>query len=128
MPKHAWEDAEEWDRGLPCRTSARHNWETPVSASPYAAQAGVDTDKSSEAEPAGHDNNNDAATVCFCNLLLENYLDSGISTETVCTLADYSSKAGTKGFVEMEAMKPHEGGGNFQRHPKKVLGVTCANS
>ena len=94
---------------------ARDSWETPVFASPTVAQAGVEEYNVSDAEPAGPDSNPETAAECFCNLLLEQLSDSSRSAETVCTLAYYAPKAGTKGFVEEVAMKPHEGGGNFQR-------------
>ena len=59
---------------------------------------------------------------CFIQLLLDQYISSSLSAETVCTLAYWAVKAGMRGFVEKVARKPGMSTGNYAKALKQVLG------
>ena len=59
---------------------------------------------------------------CFIQLMLDQYMSSSLSAETVCTLAYWAMKAGMKGYVERVARKPGMSSGNYSKALKQVLG------
>ena len=84
-----------------------HAWEEPQS--------------DSEEEPRPHESPVEAARV-FLDMLVDLYMTSVLSAQTLCVLCYWASKAGLQGLVSEYAKAPGGPSGHYQRHLNHKMG------
>ena len=83
-------------------------------------------DSDDESHDADPNTNSDAAAAQFANDLVELYMSSVISAQTLCVLCHWAKIAGMPGVVTEYAKAPGAQSGSYQKYLNRKMGLDVA--
>ena len=83
-------------------------------------------DSDDESHDADPNTNSDAAAAQFANDLVELYMSSVISAQTLCVLCHWAKIAGAPGVVTEYAKAPGAQSGSYQKYLNRKMGLDVA--